>query len=619
MALGRWLFGRPLRSDEEQEEQISPLTGVPVLGLDALASTAYGPEAALTVLIVTGASGTHTIVPIVIAILIVLALVYTSYLQTIGAYPNGGGSYTVAKENLGPKWGVVAATALCTDYVLNVAVAIAAGVGAVVSALPALLPHTLLLCLAILIVLAIINLRGVRTAGLAFSAPTYAFVAGLALRIVLGMLGIRGRGVGAAAAAGGERALTAWLVLRAFASGCTALTGVEAVSNAVPIFSQPTVRHAKQTLTAIVVILAFLLSGVAVLARSLHLVASTPGHPGYRSVLSQLVEAVFGRGVVYGAIMTAVLLVLCLSANTSFADFPRVCRLLADDGYLPETFASRGSRLVYTEGIVVLTIVAALLLVLFHGITDALIPLFAVGAFSAFTLSQLGMVAHWRRHRSTIASITFNAAGAAATGATLAIIIAAKFLEGAWLTLLIIPGGYAFFLYTQRVHAWTRAQLTPTKPLDLTALHPPLAVIPIDRVDRASIKAVRFALSTGADVHGVYVQTDTRSDAVKNDWETLIREPAEGARRQPPTLHILRSPYRRTIRPLVRFVRELADAHAGRAIAVVIPERIEPRWYQMWVHGQRSSLLKIALLMQGGPRVVVVSTPWYVTEEPGGP
>jgi hypothetical protein len=405
------------------------------------------------------------------------------------------------------------------------------------------------------------------------------------------------------------------VLLRAFASGCTALTGVEAVSNAVPIFRQPTVRRAKVTLTIIVLILSALLFGIGLSVRKLSIVARTPGAPGYESVLSQIVHAVFGGGVLYGVIIAAVLAVLCLSANTSFADFPRVCRLLADDGYLPDTFATRGSRLVYTEGIVVLTVLAALLLIAFGGVTDALIPLFAVGAFSAFTLSQLGMVAHWRRQKRGRAAMWLNGAGAFATGATLVVIIAAKFLEGAWLTLIIIPAGYAFFLYTQRVHTRTMEQLTPAEPLDAKALEPPIAVVPIDRVDRAAIKAVRFAMAVTPTVYGVYIKKDDSRGDVARDWSTLIAAPANAAGLRAPELRVVRSPYRRTIRPIVHVVKEIVRRSGNRQVAVVIPERIEPRWYQMWVHSQLSTLLKIALLMHGGPAVSVVSTPWYVEDK----
>ena len=478
-----WITGRSLRTDEAHLEKLQPATAVPALGLDALASAAYGPEAALTVLAAAGSHGADVIVPITVAVLIVLALVVASYLQTLAAYPGGGGSYTVAKENLGPRWGVLAATALCTDYVLNVAVAIAAGVGAIVSVAPALLPHTVGLCLAILLLLTMVNLRGIRTAGAIFTAPTYVFLGSLGIMIVAGLLGHPRSAPPAPPAAAG--ALTMWLIVRAFASGCTALTGVEAVSNAVPVFREPTVRHAKQTLIAIALALAALLSGIGWLAHNLHLVATEPGRAGYESVVSQLAGAVFGRGVMYGITMAAVLAVLCLSANTSFADFPRVCRLLADDRYLPDVFGRRGARLVSSGGILVLALLAAGLLVAFRGVTNALIPLFAVGAFSAFTLSQAGMVAHWRARQGRRLPCVFSAAGACATAATLGIIIVAKFLEGAWLIVLVIPAGYAFLRYSGRLQRRLGRALTPSAPLSLADVQAPIAMVTVEQVNLA--------------------------------------------------------------------------------------------------------------------------------------
>jgi amino acid transporter len=609
-----WITGRSLRSDEAQTEQLGPATAVPALGLDALASATYGPEAALTVLIAAGSRGADAIAPITLAIVGVLALVFLSYLQTISAYPNGGGSYTVAKENLGPAWGVLAATALCTDYVLNVAVAIAAGVGAIVSAVPALLPHTVALCLGILLLLAIVNLRGMKTAGAIFTAPTYLFIGSLLVMIAAGLAHPPHPTPPPARTA--ATAVTAWLILRAFASGCTALTGVEAVSDAVPVFRQPGPRHAKQTLTTIVVTLALLLCGIAWLAHTLRLVATEPGQPGYQSVVSQLADAVFGRSVMYGITMGSVLAVLCLSANTSFADFPRVCRLLANDGYLPPSFGRRGARLVYSAGIGVLAVFAGALLIAFHGVTNALIPLFAVGAFSAFTLSQAGMVAHWRARRAFGVRMALNAVGAAVTAATLGIIIAAKFLEGAWLTVLVIPAGYAFLRYCGRLQSRLARALAPSGPLTLDNVQAPIAVIPVDHVNRAVLKAVRFAVSFSDVIYGVHVvvDDDDRPDAVASDWAALIERPAREARREPPRLHTIRSPYREVVRPLLTVVQTIAAMYPARTVAVIIPERIEPRWYQMWLHSQHATLIKMALWMRGGPRVAVVNTPWYVVE-----
>ncbi len=400
MSLLDVIFGRSLASHEERAQKIGPSAGIPVFGLDALSSAAYGPEAALTLLIPLGAAGIAYILPVSFSIIVLLAIVYLSYRQTIAAYPGGGGSYTVARRNLGTFPGLLAAAALMIDYVLNVAVGISAGVGALVSAAPALLPWTLPICLAALLCITIVNLRGVREAGLFFMVPTYLFLGCLLIMIAIGVI--------KAIAAGGHpqpvvappvmplatSTLSAWMLLQVFASGCTAMTGVEAVSNGVKAFREPAVQHAQRTLTIIIAFLILLLAGIAYLAAAYGIGATDPGKPGYQSILSMMLGAVAGRGLFYYVSIGAILLVLSLSANTSFADFPRLCRIIAQDGYLPRSFGAVGRRLVYSQGIWVLAILSAGLLILFGGVTDRLIPLFAVGAFLAFTLSQAGIIIH---------------------------------------------------------------------------------------------------------------------------------------------------------------------------------------------------------------------------------
>ena len=368
------LFGRPLSSEEDVKERIGPAAGIRVFGLDALSSAAYGPEAALTIVIPLGMAGVAYILPISLSIIVLLSIVYFSYRQTIAAYPNGGGSYIVASANLGERAGLLAGAALMLDYVLNVAVGISAGVGAIVSALPRLQPHTLGLCLAILLALTLVNLRGLREAGLAFMLPTYVFVTSLGGVIVAGLFKAIFQGGHPMAAAAVHRptsaigAVSLWLVVKAFSSGCTAMTGVEAVSNGVQAFREPRVRNARATLTTVIAVLILLLAGIAYLCHAYGIVARPPGHAGYESVLSQLTAAVSGRGIVYFVTMVAVLSVLALSANTSFADFPRLCRVIAEDGYLPYLFTIRGRRLVFSFGVVVLAFLSGLLLVAFEGV-----------------------------------------------------------------------------------------------------------------------------------------------------------------------------------------------------------------------------------------------------------
>ena len=395
------ILGKPLKTSDERAEQIGISAGIPIFGLDALSSAAYGPEAALSLLIPLGILGVRYIVPISVAIITLLVIVFFSYRQTIAAYPMGGGSYTVARSNLGAFPGLLAAAALLTDYILTAAVGISAGVGALVSAIPSLQSHTVFLCVAILLVIAVLNLRGLRETGIAFMIPTYLFVGTLLIMIAGGLIRV--------ALSGGHpqpvtplpapspvtATVTYWLLLKVFASGCTALTGVEAVSNGVRAFREPGVKNAQRTLSIIIFLLAVLLAGVSYLVRAYGIAATEPGQPGYQSVLSMLLLAVFGKGVFYYVTIAAILLVLSLSANTAFADFPRLCRAIALNNYLPHVFGYRGRRLVYTYGIVILAIATCFLLVLFGGVTDRLIPLYAVGAFMAFTLSQLGMVVHW--------------------------------------------------------------------------------------------------------------------------------------------------------------------------------------------------------------------------------
>jgi amino acid transporter len=621
--LTEWLFGRPLRSDQERQEQVGPAAGVPVLGLDALASAAYGPEAALTVLLPAGALASLYITSLTNWILLILLAVSLSYRQTITAYPDGGGSYTVATKNLGAVPGLIAASALCTDYILNVAVAISAGAAAIVSAIPALLPYTLTMCVGILAFLTVLNLRGIRTVGAAFMAPTYAFLGCLGIAIVIGLVktwSAHGHPVPVVPPPrieAGSAAVSTWLLLRAFASGCTAMTGVEAVSNAVPIFREPRVKLAQRTLLIIVISLGFLLSGVAVLARAYHLQATPPGEPGYQSVLSLLLVAVTGRGAFYYVAMTATLTVLALSANTSFADFPRVCRLLARDGYLPADFAHRGRRLVYSVGILVLAIIALVLLIVFRGITDRLIPLFAVGAFTAFTMSQLGMVFHWRRglhERGARHALLINGAGALATAVALVIIIVSKFREGAWITALVIPAFVQLFIFVRRYHDRIERELVAHGPLEVEGLSRPIAVVPLRRLDRVARKGLRFGMTIAVDVYAVQVLDESMgSEDLTREWRTLVEEPAARRGLPRPRLVVVRSPYREFFGPFLDWLRRFTSEHRDRSIAVIIPELAHRRWYQFLIN-RRETLFKSLLLMHGGPQIVIANTPWYPHE-----
>jgi len=548
--------------------------------------------------------------------------VYLSYRQTIAAYPTGGGSYTVARRNLGASFGLLAAAALLLDYILVVAIGISAGIGALVSALPVFQPYTLTLCLLTLAFIALVNLRGVRESGVMFIVPTYLFVATLCTVLAIGVVNtLVSHGtptpVGTLpqlpAAAG---AASLWLLLQSFASGCTAMTGVEAISNGVTAFREPRAVRAQRTLTAVILILIVLLAGIAYLVRAYDIGATAPGREGYESVLSQLVAAVVGRGVFYYVTIAAILSVLALSANTGFADFPRLCRVIAQDGYLPRTFASRGRRLVYAEGIYVLTGLAALLLVIFGGVTDRLIPLFAVGAFLAFTLSQAGMVVHWQRTGGGQAwrNMVINAAGAAATGVTLLVVLVAKFAEGAWVTMLLIPGMLVVFGAVRRHYHTVARALAHPRPLEVADLHAPLVVVPLSAWNRTANKALRFALTLSPDIYAVHVRSSESLDDLSTRWGRLVEAPTTRAGLPVPQLTVIDSPYRRTLQPILDYVLHVRDQHPERQIAVLIPELVESRWYHYFLHNHRAQGLKALLLFKGGQRVMVINVPWYLSD-----
>ena len=615
------IVGKPLKTSEERAEQIGPVEGIPIFGLDALSSAAYGPEAALSLLIPLGLLGIRYIIPVSSAIVALLVIVYFSYRQTIAAYPSGGGSYTVARFNLGARAGLLAAAALLADYILTVAVGISAGVGALVSAVPRLLPHTVSLCVGILIVITILNLRGVREAGVIFAVPTYLFVGTLLTTIIAGSIRVVLSGGHPAASAPlpppppMTEAVSYWLLLKVFASGCTALTGVEAVSNGVKAFREPAVGNARRTLTVIIFLLALLLAGISYLVKGYGIAATDPGQPGYQSILSMLVAAVFGKGVFYYLTIASILVVLSLSANTAFADFPRLCRAIAQNNYLPHAFGYRGRRLVYSYGIVVLALLSGGLLILFRGVTDRLIPLYAVGAFLAFTLSQAGMVVHWRKKRGPhwLKSALVNGLGSLVTGITVVVVLVAKFAEGAWITLFFIPMAIVFFIEIRR-HYHSIKMLTACRlPVCADALsQPPIVIIAVERWNHITRQGIEFAARLSSEVIAVHVEPNQGSELLQMDWEHYVDQPFRAAGKEPPRLHLLPSPYRFIIIPMVQFILDLSKRNNGRSIIVVIPELVEDRWYEYFLHNQRGRLLEWALLARGNDRIFTVSAPWYV-------
>jgi amino acid transporter len=615
------LLGKPLATSDERAEQIGTSAGIPIFGLDALSSAAYGPEAALTLLIPLGAAGIAYIVPVSLSIIVLLTIVYFSYRQTIAAYPGGGGSYTVASENLGQFPGLLAAAALMIDYVLVVAVGISAGVGALVSAVPSLQSHTVAICLGILVLITLVNLRGVREAGIFFMVPTYLFVGTLLAAIAIGtfktvLAGGHPMPVVAPPAAPGAvvAAASAWVLLQVFSNGCTAMTGVEAVSNGVRAFREPTVKHAQRTLTVIIGLLIVMLAGIAFLIRAYGIAATDPGGSGYQSVLSMLVAAVAGRGWFYYLTIGSVLVILSLSANTAFADFPRLCRAVAHSSFLPHSFGFRGRRLVYTEGIMVLAFLAAVLLILFGGVTDRLIPLFAIGAFLAFTLSQAGMVAHWRRvgGKGATHSMIVNGLGAVATGVTLVVVLVAKFTSGAWVSAVLIGLIVATMMWVGRHYDKVAAETACDSPLDVGTIEPPLVIVTIQNWGKIAQRALQFGLSLSPDLRAVHVAMEDEADTLREQWRTDVELPVTRAGRVAPELILLPSPYRLVLRPILEYVLKVEQEDPGRQIAIIVPELVEKHWYHYPLHNQRAELLKALLLLHGSQRIVLINVPWYI-------
>jgi amino acid transporter len=616
-------FGRPLATSEERAEHIGPAAGIPIFGLDALSSAAYGPEAALTLLIPLGLMGVHYIVPITAAILGLLVILYFSYSQTIEAYPHGGGSFTVAGENLGNGPGLLAAAALMIDYVLTAAVGISAGVGALISAAPRLQPHTTVICVGVLLLLTLVNMRGVRDTGLAFLFPTYLFLITLLIVIAVGLYHTIVSGghptpvlAPPALPPAVVQAASIWMILKVFSSGCTAMTGVEAVSNGVMAFRDPTTKNARKALTVIIALLIVLLAGIALLCRFYNIGATDPDGAGYQSVLSQLTNAVMGHGWFYYVTIGAILLVLALSANTAFADFPRLTRAIAIKGFLPHVFTFRGRRLLYSWGIYVLVGLTGALLIYFQGVTDRLIPLYAIGAFMAFTLSQAGMVVHWRKHPGpgSRGRAFINGLGAVATGITTLVVLVTKFASGAWITALLIPFLILVMAGVHRHYKRVSRDTANQDALRTTNILPPLVVIPMDRWSRIAEKALRFAMSISPDIHVIHVDipdVDHGEHEIALMWQEKILAPFKAAGLKEPTLSRLESPYRQVLMPVLDYVLELEKKNENRHVAVLVPELVVRHWWENLLHNQRSSLLKLLLLVKGNQRIVVINIPWY--------
>ncbi len=417
---------------------------------------------------------------------------------------------------------------------------------------------------------------------------------------------------------GATEAVSAWILLRSFASGCTAMTGVEAVSNGVPLFKKPEVPRAQWTLTIIVAVLAAFLLAISYLSPAYKIHAMNEEQPGYQTIYSQLVAAVAGRGVFYYIAIASIFTILTFSAETIFADFQRVCRLLAEDRFMPSFFAERGRRLVFSSGIITLAILAGLLLIAFGGVTDKLIPLFAIGAFSTFSFSQIGMVAHWRRKRGKHArtKLIINAVGATMTSIALVIIIVAKFVEGAWITLIVGPGLVWMFWKIKHHYEWIALEIDQPVKLQTGKLRPPVVIIPIDAWNCVTERALRFGLEMSDQITAFHVTSDEEdTESLRKTWAEQVEKPARAAKTAVPRLEIVKSPYRQIYEPILKFVRKMETANKDRLIAVIIPELVEPYWYEHLLHNLHGPGLRARLFLEGERHTVVITTPWYLPGE----
>jgi amino acid transporter len=604
LALKRFLVGEPIPSAEAHEQRLSKKRALATFSSDPLSSVAYATEEILLVLMLAGTAYLKLSIPISLAIVTLLVIVVVSYRQTIHAYPQGGGAYRVAHENLGEVPGLVAAAALLTDYILTVAVSIAAGVAAITSAFPSLANHNVGLALFAVFVVTVMNLRGIRESSAVFAVPTYLFIFG-----VLTMLG-----VGAYKLSVGEfthldppaleatQPFALFLLLRAFSSGCTAMTGVEAVSNGVPVFREPAPKNAARTLVVMVCLLSIMFFGITYLSHY-HGIAPAEGE----TVLSQLARSIYGTTFPYYFVQFATMGILILAANTAYADFPRLSSILARDRYLPRQLMSQGDRLVFSNGVVALGVLSSALIVLFKADTHALIPLYAVGVFLSFTLSQLGMVRHWWKEGKPgwQGHASVNLLGGILTAIVTVVFTVTKFTHGAWIVTLVIPLFISMFLKVKRHYINIGSQLSLVGQDPANFVMPKIkhsVILPISGMHRGILEALRYAQSISNDVRAVYVELDPEAS------ERLQKEWARWAHDVP--LIVLKSPYRSILTPILRYVEDVREMEHDDAITLLIPEFVTARWWQSLLHNQTALMMRAALAFRKG--IVVTSVRYHL-------
>jgi len=596
--LRRFLIGDPLETSQLVHQRLSNYMALAVFSSDAISSVAYATEEVLLMLITAGVMALELSIPISIAIAALFAIVTWSYRQTIHAYPSGGGSYIVAKDNLGTEAGLVAAAALLTDYVLTVAVSVASGIAAITSAFQNLYPYRVELCLLAVTFITIANLRGVRESGKLFSIPTYFFIVTMFIMVISGLYkilflheSIRHYSPQANNIA---HDVGIFLILRAFASGCTALTGIEAISNGIPAFKPPEPRNAQKTLTTMAMVCIFMFTGTAILAYQLKIVPHET-----ETVISQIARGIFGKNSLYYCVQVGTALILILAANTSFADFPRLASILARAGFMPRQMASYGDRLVFANGIIFLGFISCILLIIFGGSTHRLIPLYAVGVFLSFTMSQTGMVFHWlkRREPGWHYSIVVNALGALTTGIITGVILVTKFIHGAWIIIIFIPVLVLLFNRIRVHYKQTAASLAVSgDKIDIEPLKTRV-FFPISGITTVSIRALRFCLSISNDVTGIYINVNQESTEEVQAQIDMMKLPIPFV--------ILDSPYRSIIRPLVNFIDDESRKNPDMIITLVIPEFMPRRWWHYVLHNQTAMVIYAAL--RGRENVVITS------------
>jgi amino acid transporter len=603
----RFLIGKRLHSDAEAEERVGVATGLPILASDNVSSSAYATEEAMRILAIAGGAALALTMPIALAVVFVLGIVILSESRVIRAYPNGGGSYLVARENHGVIAGLVAASALLIDYVLTVSVSTAAGVAAISSFVPELHEHRVVIGIVLIAVLAVGNLRGVREAGLLFAAPTYAYMLAMYGLLAYGLFRIFTGDVPAAVTppdpfpAEGTAALSILLVLRAFASGSVGLTGSEAVANGVPSFRRPETRNAVITLLLMGAIFATIFLGVTYLATRIGI---QPDQSEIETVNSMITRAVVGAGTpFYYFVQVTTAIILLLAANTGFTGFPRLASVLANDRFMPRHFADVGSRLAFNTGIVVLSVLAAVILAAFGGSVNALVPLYTIGVFLAFTLSQSGLVRRWWRLRNPgwRLSMTINTFGAVVTGMVLIVVAVTKFALGAWMVMVLIPVIVGLLYAINRHYQTTQDALIISGPDQHVPVYAaPVVIVPIARLDRAALQALAFARSVSPTVKAVHVSTSRASaDEFRVRWNRLGTDIA---------LDVVESPFRSLVQPLLRYI-DAIDKSDDRPITVVLSEFVPRHWWEWLLHSQTAFRLKAALLFR--PNTIVIDVPYH--------